>query len=107
MTDFAATRALFHLPPGVIYLDGNSLGPLPRAAEARAAAVIREQWGERLIRGWNDAGWMTLPTRVGDRIARLVGAPAGSVITGDTLSIKLFQALAAALALRQIGRAHV
>ncbi|MBY9064642.1 kynureninase [Sphingomonas yunnanensis] len=100
MTDFAATRALFHLPPGVIYLDGNSLGPLPRAAEARAAAVIREQWGERLIRGWNDAGWMALPTRVGDRIARLVGAPAGSVITGDTLSIKLFQALAAALALR-------
>ncbi|TCP33088.1 kynureninase [Sphingomonas sp. BK235] len=100
MTDFAATRALFHLPPGVIYLDGNSLGPLPRAAEARAAAAIREQWGERLIRGWNDAGWMALPTRVGDRIARLVGAPAGSVITGDTLSIKLFQALAAAIALR-------
>ncbi|MBW6526671.1 kynureninase [Sphingomonas sp. RHCKR7] len=100
MTDFAATRALFHLPPGVIYLDGNSLGPLPLAAEARAAAVIREQWGERLIRGWNDAGWMALPTRVGDRIARLIGAPAGSVITGDTLSIKLFQALAAALALR-------
>jgi len=100
MTDFAASRALFHLPPGVIYLDGNSLGPLPRAAEARAAAVIREQWGERLIRGWNDAGWMALPTRVGDRIARLIGAPAGSVITGDTLSIKLFQALAAALALR-------
>lgn len=100
MTDFAATRALFHLPPGVIYLDGNSLGPLPRAAEARAAAVIREQWGERLIRGWNDCDWMALPTRVGDRIARLVGAPAGSVITGDTLSIKLFQALAAALALR-------
>ncbi|MBB3475073.1 kynureninase [Sphingomonas sp. BK345] len=100
MTDFAATRALFHLPPGVIYLDGNSLGPLPRAAEARAAAVIREQWGERLIRGWNDCEWMALPTRVGDRIARLVGAPAGSVITGDTLSIKLFQALAASLALR-------
>ena len=100
MTDFAASRALFHLPPGVIYLDGNSLGPLPRAAEARAAAVIREQWGERLIRGWNDSGWMALPTRVGDRIARLVGAPAGSVITSDTLSIKLVQALAAALALR-------
>ena len=100
MTDFTATRALFHLPPGVIYLDGNSLGPMPRAAEARAAAVIREQWGERLIRGWNDCEWMALPTRVGDRIARLVGAPAGSVITGDTLSIKLFQALAASLALR-------
>ena len=100
MTDFAATRALFHLPPGVIYLDGNSLGPLPVAAEARAAAVLRDQWGERLIRGWNDAGWMTLPGRVGDRIARLIGAPSGSVTMGDTLSIKVFQALSAALALR-------
>lgn len=100
MTDFAATRALFHLPEGVIYLDGNSLGPLPLAAEARAAAVLREQWGDRLVRAWNDADWMTLPARVGDRVARLIGAPPGSVTMGDTLSIKLFQALAAALALR-------
>ncbi len=100
MTDFAATRALFHLPEGVIYLDGNSLGPLPVAAEARAAHVLRAEWGERLIRAWNDADWTTLPVRVGDRIARLIGAPAGSVTTGDTLSIKVFQALAAALALR-------
>ena len=100
MTDFAATRALFHLPPGVIYLDGNSLGPLPIAAEARAAQVLRAEWGDRLIRAWNDADWATLPARVGDRIARLIGAPAGTVTTGDTLSIKVFQALAAALALR-------
>lgn len=100
MTDFAATRALFHIPPGVIYLDGNSLGPLPLAAEARAARVLRAEWGDRLIRAWNDADWTTLPTRVGDRIARLIGAPPGSVTTGDTLSIKVFQALAAALALR-------
>ena len=100
MTDFAATRALFHLPPDVIYLDGNSLGPLPIAAQARAAQVLRAEWGDRLIRAWNDAGWATLPARVGDRIARLIGAPPGTVTTGDTLSIKVFQALAAALALR-------
>lgn len=100
MTDFAATRAAFELPEGVIYLDGNSLGVLPRAAAARVERTIRAEWGERLIRAWNDAGWMTQPARVGDRIARLIGAPAGSVVVGDTLSIKVYQALAAALALR-------
>jgi kynureninase len=100
VTDFTATRALFHLPEGVIYLDGNSLGPLPRSASTRMAQVLERQWGDRLIRAWNDCDWMTLPARVGDRIARLIGAPAGSVTTGDTLSVKLFQALAAALALR-------
>lgn len=100
MTDFTATRALFDLPPGLVYLDGNSLGPLPRSAPARVQAVLAQQWGEELIRAWNNAGWMALPTRVGDRIARLIGAPAGSVAVGDTLSIKVFQALAAALALR-------
>ncbi|MBW6524932.1 kynureninase [Sphingomonas sp. RHCKR47] len=104
MTDFAATAALFHLPEGVIYLDGNSLGPLPLAAEARVGQVLREQWGDQLIRAWNDSDWMTLPSRVGDRIARLIGAPAGSVVTGDTLSIKVFQALAAALALAPADR---
>lgn len=100
MTDFAATRAAFELPEGVIYLDGNSLGVLPRGAAARVERTIRAEWGERLIRAWNDAGWMTQPARVGDRIARLIGAPAGSVVVGDTLSIKVYQALAAALALR-------
>ncbi|WP_375270257.1 kynureninase [Sphingomonas sp.] len=104
MTDFAATRALFHLPEGVIYLDGNSLGPLPLAAGARVGQVLREQWGDQLIRAWNDSDWMALPSRVGDRIARLVGAPAASVVTGDTLSIKVFQALAAALALAPADR---
>ncbi len=100
MTDFAATRRLFRLPAGVTYLDGNSLGPLPIAAQARAAQVIADEWGEMLIRGWNDAGWMQAPARVGDRVARLIGAPAGSVVMGDTLSIKVYQALASALALR-------
>lgn len=99
-TDFIATRALFHLPEGVTYLDGNSLGPLPVAAQARMAAVLRDEWGELLIRGWNEAGWMAMPRRVGDRVGRLIGAPAGSVVMGDTLSIKVYQALAAALAMR-------
>jgi kynureninase len=99
MTDFAKTRALFHIPNGVVYLDGNSLGALPIAAKARIAAVMADEWGEQLIRGWNTAGWMTQPRQVGDRIARLIGAPAGTVVMGDTLSIKLYQALAAALAL--------
>jgi len=99
MTDFAKTRALFHIPDGVVYLDGNSLGAMPIAAKARIATVMADEWGEQLIRGWNTAGWMTQPRRVGDRIARLIGAPAGTVVMGDTLSIKLYQALAAALAL--------
>jgi len=99
MTDFAKTRALFHLPPGV-YLDGNSLGPLPVATAARIDEVIRAEWGDQLIKAWNSADWISLPRRVGDRIGRLIGAPAGSVATGDTLSIKVFQALSAALAMR-------
>jgi kynureninase len=93
-------KDLFALPEGVIYLDGNSLGPLPKAAAARADAVIREEWGRELIRAWNTADWMALPARLGDRIGSLIGAPAGSVSTGDTLSIKVYQALASALKLR-------
>ena len=100
MTDFERTRAAFDLPVGLIYLDGNSLGPLPKAAAARVAACVTEEWGKMLIRGWNAAGWMAQPDRVGDRIAPLIGAAAGSVTVGDTLSIKVFQALAAALTLR-------
>ncbi|MCB1333500.1 MAG: kynureninase [Roseivivax sp.] len=91
---------MFDLPEGVIYLDGNSLGALPRAAAARAQTVILDEWGQSLIRAWNSAGWMALPQTVGDRIAGLIGAQPGSVATGDTLSIKVFQALAAALRMR-------
>lgn len=99
MTDFTRTRAQFHLPEGVIYLDGNSLGPLPRAAKQRVARVLEDEWGDQLIRAWNTAGWMVQPRRVGDRVGRLIGAPQGSVVMGDTLSIKVYQALASALAL--------
>ncbi len=95
-TDFTATKAMFDLPEGLIYLDGNSLGPLPRTAAARVAQVITDEWGALLIRGWNAAGWMEMPARVGDRIAALVGAEPGSIVMGDTLSIKVYQALASA-----------
>lgn len=100
MTDFAATKKLFHLPPGVVYLDGNSLGPLPKGAMARIIKTVEKEWGGDLIRAWNTAGWIDKPRSVGDRIGRLVGAPEGSIMMGDTLSVKVFQALAAALALR-------
>ena len=93
-------KDLFHLPEGVIYLDGNSLGPLPKAVSARVSDAITAEWGGQLIRGWNGAGWMAQPSRVGDRVGRLIGAPAGSVVMGDTLSIKVYQALAAALRMR-------
>lgn len=96
-TDFAATRARFDLPPGMIYLDGNSLGPLPRGVAERVARTVTDEWGRMVITGWNRAGWMELPARLGDRIARLIGAEAGHVVLGDTLSIKVYQALAAAL----------
>ncbi|MDF3607865.1 kynureninase [Paracoccus sp. DMF-8] len=100
MTDFARTRAAFHLPAGVTYLDGNSLGPMPLAAAARVQRMMAAEWGDMLIGGWNGAGWYDQPRRTGDRIARLIGAGAGEVVMGDTLSIKVFQALSAALALR-------
>ena len=100
MTNFRATRAMFDLPEGVIYLDGNSLGPLPRAAAARVASCVTGEWGQMLITGWNRAGWMEMPRRIGDRIGRLIGAEPGTVVLGDTLSIKVFQALAAACEMR-------
>jgi kynureninase len=97
MTDFTATRDAFHLPDGMIYLDGNSLGPLPKRAAARVAQAMQDEWGEHLIKGWNACGWMEMPARLGDRIGRLIGAEPGHVVVGDTLSIKVYQALAAAL----------
>lgn len=92
-------RDLFHLPEGVVYLDGNSLGPMPKAASSRITRTVETDWGMRLINGWNEAGWMDQPARLGDRIGQLIGAAAGSVVVGETLTIRIFQCLAAALQL--------
>jgi kynureninase len=97
VTDFATTKSLFQLPQGLVYLDGNSLGPLPKAAVTRVSSMMRDEWGELLITGWNRAGWISQPSRIGDRIGKLIGAPVGTVVVGDTLSIKVYQALASAL----------
>ncbi|MCB1366447.1 MAG: kynureninase [Rhodobacteraceae bacterium] len=99
MTDFCSTKARFHLPDGVIYLDGNSLGPMPLAAPGHVGAMMQDEWAELLITGWNKAGWMELATSVGDRVGGLIGAEPGHVVMGDTLSIKVYQALASALEL--------
>ena len=92
-----ALRALFTIPPGVIYLDGNSLGVMPANAPARVAAAVTQEWGEGLIRSWNSAGWFALPQTLGDKIAQLVGAGAGEVVATDSSSINLYKVLSAAL----------
>ncbi len=99
MTDFTASRALFDLPEHVVYFDGNSLGPLPRAARDRISREVSEEWGRKLIRGWNEAGWMDLPETAGNKIARLIGAPEGTVVAGDSTSVNLHKALTGALSL--------
>ncbi|MBY4891863.1 kynureninase [Rhodobacteraceae bacterium N5(2021)] len=90
----------FVLPEGMIYLDGNSLGPLPVGVEEVVSRMMRDQWGAHLIKGWNVDGWMAQPARVGDMVGRLIGAEPGSVVMGDTLSLKVYQALSAALQMR-------
>ena len=96
MSDFFKTKSQFFLPKGIIYLDGNSLGPLPKKTQDRIQHTLNNEWGEMLVTGWNKAGWMDQPNEVGDRIAKLIGATSKTVTVGDTLSIKVFQALASA-----------
>ena len=93
-------RDRFALPEGVIYLDGNSLGPMPRATQGRLDSAIRREWGEGLIRSWNDAGWIDAPVRIGGKIARLIGAAPHEVVAADSTSVNLFKLLAAGVRAR-------
>jgi kynureninase len=93
----ASFRDRFMLPEGVIYLDGNSLGPVPKATPGRVADVVAREWGNALIRAWTEHGWIDSPARVGDKIGRLIGAAPGSTVVADSTSVNLFKLLAAAL----------
>jgi len=93
-------RDRFDLPEGTIYLDGNSLGPLPKATPDRVAEVMRREWGRDLISSWNVHDWIGMAGRVGDKIGRLVGAAPGQTLASDSTSVNLFKLLAGALGLR-------
>ena len=97
LTRSSIFRDEFVLPAEVIYLDGNSLGALPKRTAPRVAQAVQAEWGEGLIRSWNSAGWIDAPQRIGDKIARLVGADPGEVIVADSTSVNLFKVLSAAL----------
>tara|TARA_B100000902_G_scaffold24044_1_gene28931 strand:+ start:2810 stop:4000 length:1191 start_codon:yes stop_codon:yes gene_type:complete len=92
-------KSLFNIPPGMVYLDGNSLGPPLKGIESISENVIVKEWGGKLIKGWNESNWMEQPLIVGNKIANLIGGDKGSIVAGDTLSIKTYQALAAAIKL--------
>ena len=92
-------RDLFQLPEGVIYLDGNSLGVLPKATPSRVAQAVAQEWGNDLIKSWNTAGWFQMPLKVGNKIARLIGAKDDEVVAADSTSINLFKVLSAALSI--------
>jgi kynureninase len=99
-TPLASSRGRFVLPEGVIYLDGNSLGALPAAVPDAVARVITTEWGQRLIRSWNEADWWGAPERVGDVVGRLVGAGPGQVVVSDSTSVNLFKVFVAASRMR-------
>ena len=99
----APLRDQFVLPAGIVYLDGNSLGALPKTAAARVAQVLSQEWGQQLIQSWNTAGWIELPQRIGDKIGRLVGARAGDLVVADSTSVNLFKVLSAALNIATAG----
>ena len=96
----AHLRQLFSIPDGIIYLDGNSLGALPKNVSAVLANAVEEQWGKSLIKGWNCHGWIDLPGKVGNRIAKLVGADEGTLICADSTSLNVFKVLATAIKMR-------
>lgn len=90
---------MYQLPQGLVYLDGNSLGALPKTAQNRVSQTVLNEWGNGLIRSWNSSGWFELPRKVGDKIAQLIGAYPGEVVATDTTSINLFKVLATALSI--------
>jgi kynureninase len=89
-------KSRFDIPDGIIYLDGNSLGPLPYGVKERLAKAVTREWGKDLIKSWNTADWINLPTRVGSKIAGLIGAEANEVVMADSTSVNIFKAVAAA-----------
>ncbi|WP_375290871.1 aminotransferase class V-fold PLP-dependent enzyme, partial [Qipengyuania sp.] len=93
-------RELFTLPEGIIYLDGNSLGALPKGTPIRLAETVLEEWGEGLIRSWNNADWIAMPQRIGGKIAPLIGAEPNEVIAADSTSVNLFKLIGAALSMQ-------
>lgn len=99
-------RQRFCLPQGTIYLDGNSLGPLPVTARERAIEVVNQQWGEDLITSWNKHAWIDLPEKCGEQIAPIIGAASGQVICCDSISVNLFKVLSGALQMQQ-GRTKI
>jgi kynureninase len=101
---FGPHRERFHIPEGLIYLDGNSLGLMPKSAPARVADAVTRQWGEDLITSWNKNGWFHLPRTIGDKVSRLIGGGVGNVMIADTISVNLFKVLTAALALKRERR---
>ncbi|MGW1124135.1 kynureninase [Streptomyces sp. NPDC002526] len=102
----APLRELFTLDD-TVYLDGNSLGALPRHVPARVQEVLTREWGELRIRSWGESGWWTAPERIGDRIAPIVGAAAGQIVVGDSTSVNVFKALVAATRLAPEGRDEI
>ena len=97
----AGLRQQFLLPQNTVYLDGNSLGPLPVAAKERAVEVVNQQWGQDLITSWNQHAWIDLPQQCGELIAPVIGAAPGQVICCDSISVNLFKVLSGALKMQQ------
>lgn len=104
--ELAPLRELFTLDD-TVYLDGNSLGALPRHVPARLQEVLTREWGELRIRSWGESGWWTAPERIGDRIAPIVGAAAGQIVVGDSTSVNVFKAVVAATRLAPEGRDEI
>jgi kynureninase len=103
----AEMRERFSIPHGIVYLDGNSLGALPRTVADRLMATIGDEWGDQLIRAWNTAGWASLPRTVGDRLAILIGAEPGSVVVCESTSVNLYKVMMAAAQMRPERRSIV